>query len=119
MIVESIEKAVNAFLQRKINFVVNNKIVKSGKLLLFCIKDFHLVFTIQIQNTRKVFEVPYPFNFNVADGRIILNYNVKNIHHNDLDIENNIKLLSPKKPTKYFNSVAEIIAIEEEPLLIK
>lgn len=113
MIVERIEQAVNLFLQRKIVFTINNKPVKSGKLMLFAVKDFYLVFTILVQNTKKIFEVPYPFGVELKENKLLLLYNLNLLHHKNTDIENNMKLLYPKKPTKYFNSIAEIVAIDE------
>ena len=74
---EQLEKAINSLLQQRVNFTINNKIIKSGKLILFCIKDFYLVFTIGVNHSKKMFEIPYPYFFDQYTNKIILNYNYR------------------------------------------
>ena len=62
IIAEKIESAVNRLLQQQIAFTVNGKTLKSGRLILFCIKDFYLVFTIQNENVKKHFEMVHGKN---------------------------------------------------------
>lgn len=108
-----LERSINNFLQQKINFIVNGKTVKSGKLILFCIKDFYLVFTLSIHQTKKIFEIPYPYGYNVVDNKIVLDYTINKLCHNLKHIENSAKNLISKKPNKFFNTVAEISIMEE------
>lgn len=113
MKVDQLEKTVNRFLQQKISINVNNKTVKAGKLILFCIKDFYMVFTLSISHTKKIFEIPYPYSFNITDKKITLNYTINQFSANMQNVDSYIKLLTPKKPNKYFNSTAEIIVVED------
>lgn len=112
MIVEKIEKAVNEFLQQKIIFSVGGKTIKSGKLVLFCIKDFYLVFTLHIQQSKKIFEIPYPYAFTAHNKKIVLDYTLDSFCHNVTDIKNYAKLLIPKKTNKFHNCYAEISIVE-------
>jgi len=112
MIAEKIEKAINQFLQQKVYFTVNGKTIKAGKLVLFCIKDFYLVFTLHIQQTKKIFEIPYPYAFLIRDNKIILDYTLETFCHNVSDIRNYAKLLIPKKTGKFHNCQAEITIVE-------
>lgn len=112
MIVEKLEKSVNNFLQQTVTFSVNGRPLKTGKLILFCIKDFYLVFTLQVQNSKKHFEIPYPFKYVQEDNKIILDYTLKQLCQNNINIETNAKLLSTRKPSKYFNTHAEISVVE-------
>lgn len=113
MKIESLEKNINKFLQQKINISVNNKFTKSGKLILFCIKDFYLVFTILIQQTKKIVEIPYPFDYEIIDNKIILSYMVDKFCSNIYEVQNHVKLLTPRKPNKFFNVYAEISVVED------
>lgn len=113
MIVEQLEKAINSFLQQKISFIINGKTIKSGKLLLFCVKDFYLVFTLSVNHSKKVFEVPYPYSFNHQMNKIVFNYSTKTLCQDVEEIKHHAKLLAPKKPNKFFNSYAELAIVEE------
>lgn len=113
MIVEKLEKAINTFLQQKISFSINGKTIKSGKLLLFCVKDFYLVFTLNVNQSKKIFEVPYPYGFSFENNRLIFNYTVNTFCHDMNEIKHHAKLLAPKKPNKYFNSYAEIVVVDD------
>ena len=108
-----LERSINTLLQQKINFIVNGKTVKSGKLILFCIKDFYLVFTLSIHHTKKIFEIPYPYDFSTSNNRIIIDYTVSKLSHNLKHIEKSAKNLISKKPNKFFNTIAEISVMEE------
>jgi len=113
MISEKLEKNINKFLQQKVNFSVNGKTVKTGKLILFCIKDFYLVFTLVIQHSKKVFEIPYPYGYTTNESKIILDYTLETFCHNVADIRNYAKLMLPKKPNKFHNSFTEISIVED------
>jgi len=110
---EQLEKAINSLLQQRVNFTINNKIIKSGKLILFCIKDFYLVFTIGVNHSKKMFEIPYPYFFDQYTNKIILNYATSIFHHGSEEIKFNAKQLMPKKPGKFFNTQLEINVIED------
>ena len=113
MIVEQLERSINSFLQQKISFSINGKTIKSGKLILFCIKDFYLVFTVHVNQAKKIFEIPYPYSFLQNNNKIILNYSTKTLCHDIEEIKHHAKLLAPKKPNKFFNTFAELAITEE------
>jgi hypothetical protein len=46
------------------------------------------------------------------DNKIILDYTLKQLCQNNIDIEANAKLLSTRKPGKYFNTCAEISIVD-------
>lgn len=109
IIAEKIETAVNKLLQQKIIFSLNGKVLKSGKLILFCVKDFYLVFTIQNQNVKKHFEIPYPYSFSEIINSVVFDYSIHKLCQKNSRIESNAKLLSTaKKPNKFFNAIADI-----------
>jgi len=110
---EFLEKSINLLLQQNIKISINNKFVKTGKLILFAIKDFYLIFTLHTQHVKKIVEIPYPYDFYMKDNKVILSYLVNKFSANITEVENYIKLLSPKKPNKFFNTCAEISIVEE------
>lgn len=111
---DQLEKNINRFLQRKISISINNKFTKTGKLILFSIKDFYLVFTLSVQQSKKIVEIPYPFEYSIQNKKIILSYMISKFCSNITEVENHVKLLTPKKPNKFFNTYAEISIVEEQ-----
>tara|TARA_R110000751_G_C13456373_1_gene444808 strand:- start:123 stop:476 length:354 start_codon:yes stop_codon:yes gene_type:complete len=84
MIVENVETALKEFLQQKVQFVLNDKVIREGKLMLFNIKDFYIsfiIFTKKRQN--KTYELPVPFRVIPTNETLVFDYRLKNIHHND------------------------------------
>jgi hypothetical protein len=113
IIAEKIEGAVNRLLQQQIAFTVNGKTLKSGRLILFCIKDFYLVFTIQNENVKKHFEIPYPYGFFESAKRVVFDYSLARLCQKNSTIETHAKLLPTlKKPNKFFNACADIRVVE-------
>ena len=43
---DSVEKQLECLLQRNIKFVVNEKVLKRGKLLMYRVKDFYIKFVL-------------------------------------------------------------------------
>jgi len=113
--IDTLEKALNKYLQQKITLSIHGKVFKNGKLVLFSIKDFYLNFTFSIQNVKKIYEIPYPFYFSSKEGKIILDYTLSKFHHNIKEIIDYSRLVHPKKPTKFFDTRVEI-AIEQDKL---
>ena len=111
---DQLERNINRFLQRKISISINNKFTKTGKLILFCIKDFYLVFTLSVQQSKKIVEIPYPFEYFIQNEKIVLSYMINKFCSNINEVENHVKLLTPKKPNKFFNTCAEISIVEEQ-----
>ena len=51
---ELFEKVFGKNFQRHVKLVLNNKVIREGKLLLFAPKDFYLLFTLEINEKHKV-----------------------------------------------------------------
>lgn len=109
---EFLEYTINKYLQRKINFVSNGKIIKTGTLLLFTVKEFYLNFTILVGNSRKQVEIPYPFYFECTGNSIVLDYTLGRLYHGISTISQTVNALTPKKPNKYYNSKIYLKVIE-------
>ena len=89
-----IEHAINTFLQKQINFVVENKSIKKGRLVLFNVKDFHLIFILKINNEQKRYEIPYPFNVYFEDKKIVLDYTINSLSQRNVINQNYILTLN-------------------------
>ena len=81
MLSEHMEQTFMPFLQRNVQFVVDKKIIKKGKQLLFSMKAFYLSFTItNDKGIPKTYEIPYPFKISTKDDdTLILNYEISTL----------------------------------------
>jgi hypothetical protein len=107
------EKYFLPFFQKDIQICIDNKILRQGKLLLFCIKDFYLHFTFVVNKGTKSFELPYPFETYPdanSSNVLILDYRFKSFTKDLPDIAEKAKALQIKnKHLKYFDNVVRII----------
>jgi hypothetical protein len=104
--IEEVEQTIKPFHLLKVSFTVDNKVVKQGKLQLFCIKDFFCIFTLLglEKETKKVlYELPYPFAISSTENSIEFDYTLDAFCLSNALIRehtNKIKLL---KTSKFFN----------------
>jgi hypothetical protein len=112
--IEQIEVGVNKLLQSNIIFALENKIVKKGKLILFCVKDFFCVFTLicEDKNNKKIiYEIPYPFALNVFNNKVIFDYTVNTFCEKNKQVADIIRTLGIEKTSKLFNKRLSITAV--------
>jgi len=103
--IEKINTSISRHLQEKVDFFLENKKIKSGKLILFCIKDFYCTFTLVIEEKKKkiTFEVPYPFNVTTQTDQLTFDYSLQTFINNNNLIKEDINIIKNKKTSKLFN----------------
>ena len=70
-------------LQRDIQFVLNDKILREGKLIVFNIKDFYVSFVIHTKkNQTKTYDIPLPYGVFTNQTDVVLDYTLKHVHYN-------------------------------------
>lgn len=99
-----VERTINTFLQRNTTFLIDNKSIKKGKLVLFNVKDFYLIFHLKSGNDQKKYELPYPFKVYMEEGKIVLDYTIDTLSQNNDNLLYRIMSLNRKKNSKIFNS---------------
>ena len=111
--VEHIEQLIKPLLLRDISFTVDNKTLKSGKLILFSVKDFFCIFTLTTPdrgNKRYIYEVPYPFTTNTTVSSLEFDYTIDSFClHND-NIISATKSIAVNRASKLFNKKMVVIA---------
>ena len=102
-----IEKAITNHLQKTVTFSIETKILKKGKLILFCIKDFFCVFTLlceEKKNKKIIYEIPYPFDLHLGQsGKLVFDYTVNSFCKVNKNLAKCINSLPIKKPAKLYN----------------
>lgn len=109
------EKNFLPFFQKNITITLENKIIRTGRLLLFSIKDFYLHFTLLSNNVQKNFELPYPFETymeNLTSDILVLDYKINTFTKSLPEIKDLTKSLYNKgKHMKFFDNVVKIVEI--------
>lgn len=102
---EELENLVKPLLLTNISFNLEGKKLKSGKLILFSIRDFFCVFTLidSIKSRRVIYEVPYPFTLTSTNDGLVFNYTLEAFCEKSLNIQSLVNEVCPKKTTKLFN----------------
>ena len=103
--VEEIENYIKPLLLTNISFFLEGKKLKTGKLVLFTVRDFFCVFTLHdnIKNKKVIYEIPYPFRLANVDGGLEFNYCLDVFCEKNLNIYDVLKNICPKKTSKLFN----------------
>jgi len=101
----NIENVFNNYLLRNVQFVHNNKVLKSGKFLFFNVKEFYLNFILTNEkNEQRVWEVPYPFKIYYQPDCFVLDYKIDSFCNGIEDIILHANVLNVNKKNKFFNS---------------
>jgi hypothetical protein len=101
-----IESQINNFLQRSIIFKIENKVLKKGKLILFCIKDFFCVFTLlseEKNNKKIVFEIPYPYDILRNKNSVIFDYSINSFTKGNKELTDLVSKVKTKKASKFYD----------------
>lgn len=123
MIIEdSLEEIFKPQLQKNLQFELNNKVYKRGKLSLYKLETYSNNYEITLMlekngpNSVECFKIPYPFKYEVyGDGEgnsqttIFFDYRLYTLSNNDPKIEKKLLELSKNyKKSKYFNGILKI-----------
>lgn len=106
------DSALSEILLKDITFIHGNKVLRTGKLLLFSIKDFYLHFTININDGNKHFETPYPFQFiKVNENLYLLDFSLSAFKAEYSFLDSKLKNIGSKKRSRFFNSIVRLHAL--------
>lgn len=111
--VENIEQLIKPLLLRNISFTVDNKILKSGKLILFSVKDFFCVFTLTTPDRgskRFIYEIPYPFTTNATVSSLEFDYTINSFCLGNKQIASATKKVQLNRISKLFNKKVVVIS---------
>jgi hypothetical protein len=102
---EHISDKFNGNLQKNIDFIIENKTIKTGKIILFSIKDFFCSFLLlnEIKKKRFIYEIPYPYDILIENENLIFDYTLDTFIKNNPLIKEDLLKLRTKKPSKLFN----------------
>ena len=111
MYFQQLQECMKTVLQRDIKLIINNKVLREGKLILFNLKDYYIECTfIMKTGQQKVYEIPVPFDITIKDDKILFDYSIDHATKNNLDNTVTIKMLALQsgKKSKFYDNVLTI-----------
>lgn len=109
---ENIECDLKPFLLHNVNFILNNKVIKKGRLQLINTKQFFLKFNLQTSDGIKVFEIPYPYKYTISGNRCTFEYTISSMcNSNKSHIFYKLKTLSHKGSNKMYDNVLHMLSL--------
>ena len=111
MRLEAYSEVFKNLLLRNVTIRCNNKILRTGKIKNFAIKQF--IIKLFIENNKghvRILELPYPFDINQAGHLITLNYKIGTFCQNNSELHYKIKLLSKRNISKFYDNEVEIVS---------
>lgn len=110
MNIQIYDKILQQFLQSKIAIKVDNKVIKTGKLKLFNIKQYFIRLHIENdKNITKILELPYPFLMKYNEGAgCTLNYKLTSLCNNQRDTVNILRSVRSTAQHKIFDNEVHI-----------
>lgn len=99
------EKCFDYFLQRNMAFVLDDKVVKKGKLVLVVKKDYYYVFSMYIDGVLKKIEYPYPFLINRNSNGLLLNYHLSSLGIGNSDLYYRYLALNKLSNSKLYDRI--------------
>jgi len=103
-VIEEVEQNFKNFFLNNVNFIINEKVIKKGKLINISIKDFFISFQLEIQKGGiKTFEIPYPYNLESNKSQILFDYRLNTLTHDDPLKFVKAKNFKPKKNSKFYD----------------
>jgi hypothetical protein len=93
-------------LQKQIRFIINEKPIKQGKLLLFKRTHYYVQISLQtVKSNRENFEIPFPFRTENYDQEGLMYYDYR---VSSLGLSKPLFLEKKKPSSIYFNKILEI-----------
>ena len=111
MILITLQDCLADVLQQDLKFIINDKTIKEGKLLLYNIKDYYIIFTLLTpKEVVKAYEIPMPFEIKSSNNELSFSYSIKTLSKDDpnkiLLIDQLLKKISKK--SKFYDNTLTI-----------
>lgn len=106
MNIQLYDKILQQLLQSKIVIKVDKKVLRTGKLKLFSIKQYFIRLHIENdKNVTKILELPYPFKMTYKDGvGCTLNYKLTSICNGHADTMNMLRSVKCNSTNKIYDN---------------
>ena len=104
MSIEFITDQIKPLLLQTLTISNNGKVLKSGKLKSFTVKQHFIRLSLEQNKTIKFFELPYPFKTITDQDTVTFNYHISSFCPVEFPTYFKIKFLNLKNTSKLFDS---------------
>jgi hypothetical protein len=112
MKIEAYSQILQDFLQSRVSFKINNKVLKTGTLKLFNVKQYFIKFYIETDSKEmKVVELPYPFLMEYENNVCSLNYMLTSICNNHQPTMKKLREIKSDNFSKIHDNVVRVIKL--------
>lgn len=112
MSIEAYNKILQKFLLQKVIFKCDSKVLKTGKIKLFNIKQYFIRFNIENDKGEiKQLELPYPFIIHDNGDTCTLNYHLSSFTHINKEVITKIKDINTDDSMRMYNKLVQIIPV--------
>lgn len=113
-----IEDSCKSLLQKDISFEIRNKTIKKGKIVLFFQRNFHIVFILDTDKTKRdKIEIPIPFKIehHEEDNLVYFDYRVSTFSKMYPECEPYLTLYKPKvAKSKFYDTILVLSGVKNE-----
>ena len=95
-----IENNLKDLMLQSVNFVLDGKVIKSGKIKIYNTKHFFIRFKLDTDNGIKEFELPYPYKLNKTTTGYMFDYCLSAFIPETEEVFWKMKVINKEKPSK-------------------
>lgn len=99
----ALEQRIQKHFQKNIKILLNDKVLRTGKFILFAPKEYYLVFCITSNNKNKYLEIPLPFKIIENSDSILFDYKVE-LLTDDITLKIKVEEYFKLYKSKYLNN---------------
>lgn len=107
-----LDEVFKQYLQHDLEFSVNSKIIKAGKLFLFEHGYFNFIFHIKTKMKSVSLKIPIPFDFVLTPHNVEMNYKIEAFTNNIPAISDAVDRIKVKNPSKFYNNILTIKMVQ-------
>ena len=101
---------LNYLLQKNVSFVLNDKVYKKGRMLIYAINDFYLYFILKNDNQQnKNLEVPIPFDIIKTESGLVFDYTFETLSKGNTELFFKLQSITKEKGAKLYNTKLSVI----------
>ena len=112
-----LEEILKGILQEQVDFVIDEKKWRSGKVLIFKQTGFFIEFLIDTGVKQERFEVPIPFNsdIDIKQNKVVFDYTIKSFAQENKEVLDLIDNLETHGKSKFYDTKMELQIHEVRP----
>lgn len=109
--IEKVEAQIKDLMLHDVDFLIDNKSVKKGKVKVYNIKQFFIKFQIESNGESRDFELPYPYRVDKTDYGYLFDYCLSAFCAPTDVLYYKLKLLNKENASKLYNTHLKVVKL--------